>query len=84
MGMVIDLGRQEIYIRKSRDVFKKEKEMNHWTLPIQRNKQLKEETEKLVYTVNTKAMQDQYLRKPIKKIHKIMCHKPEEELTKLF
>ena len=35
-GMVIDLGKQEIFIRKSRDKFKKEKETNHWRLPIQK------------------------------------------------
>ena len=47
--MVIDLGMQEIYIRKSKDRFKKEKETNLWTLPIQRKEQPKKGTEYSAY-----------------------------------
>ena len=34
--MIIDLGTEEIYIRKSKDEFKKDKRTNMWTLPIQK------------------------------------------------
>ena len=77
-GMTIDVGKQEIYIRKSGDRFKKEKETDHWTLPIQRQKQLTKETEKLVHTINTEVMQDWGLRKCIEKIYKIICHQSED------
>ena len=55
-GMVIDLGKQEIYIRKSKDRFKKEKETNYWTLPIQRKKRLREETENLTHKMRNIRM----------------------------
>ena len=66
-GMVIDLGKQEIYIRKSKDRFKKEKEMNHCMLPIQRKKQRKEEVENLTYMMNLKITQDRQLRQCVKR-----------------
>ena len=80
--MVIYLGQQEILIRKSREKFK-EKEVNHRTLPIQKKK-LHEDWENLVFTVNLKKMEDKELRKHMTKIHKNICHKSEEQLTKLF
>ena len=41
--MIIDLGRQEIYIRKSKDRFSKKKGTKYWTLPIQKRIQDQEE-----------------------------------------
>ena len=35
-GMVIDVGRNEIHIRKSDQTFKVDQQDNHWTLPIQK------------------------------------------------
>ena len=44
-GMIIDLGTEEIYIRKSKDRFKKDKKTNIWTLPIQRKERPSKEIE---------------------------------------
>ena len=43
--MIIDLGTEEIYIRKSKDKFKKDKRTNMWTLPIQRKERPSKEIE---------------------------------------
>ena len=82
-GMRIDPRRQEIYIRKSQDRLKKDKEMSHWTIPIQRQKQLREEAKNLAHMMNTKTGLDHELRKHIMKINKILCHRSKEQLDAL-
>ena len=84
-GMRIVARRQEIYIKKkSVDRFKKDKETNHWTLPIKRKKRRKEEEQNLTYTMNLKTAQDWQLRQCEKKIHKKPCYKSKEQLTKII
>ena len=82
-GMIIDLGKDEIYIRKSKETFKIKPKTTHWTLPIQR-KTLHRQARTLVYNVNLDGMMEHQLRKHIKKIHKNLSHKSEEQLLKLF
>ena len=44
-GMIIDSGTKEIYIRKSKDKFKKDRRTNMWTLPIQKKEGPRKVTE---------------------------------------
>ena len=78
-GMMIDIGRKEIFIR----MFKVDAHSSHWTLPIQTDT-LHKKGKTLVFNVNLLQMNDSHLRKHVKKIHKNLCHKTEEQLLKLF
>ena len=68
-GMVIDLGENEIHIRKSNQTFRISQKNNHWTLPIQ-NESLHGQARKLVFHVELEKLNDHKLRKHIVKIHK--------------
>ena len=82
-GMIIDVGRNEIYIRKSGETFHISEKENHWTLPIQ-EESLHVRARNLVFHVNLDDLCDRKLRKHIVKVHKNLAHKSEEQLVKLF
>ena len=82
-GMVLDLGRNEIFIRKSGEHFPMTAESMHWTLPIQRSS-LHQEASNLVYKVDFEAMDKNAIRKHIVKVHKNLCHKSADHLRRLF
>ena len=82
-GMVIDIGEGKIHIRKSNETFKIRPGSSHWTLPTQSNN-LHKQAKNLVFNVNLLAMDEKQLRKHVKKVHKNLSHKTEEQLVKLF
>ena len=82
-GMMIDIGKKEIFIRRSRQLFQMDACSSHWTLPIQSDT-LHKRGKYLVFSVNLLDMNNSQLRKHVKKVHKNLCHKTEEQLLKLF
>ena len=68
-GMVIDVGRNIIRIRKSNQTFKMNPDSSHWKLPIQRGT-LHGQAKNLVMHVNLLELDAPKLRKHIKKVHK--------------
>ena len=82
-GMIIDIGRNEIHIRKSDETFKISGKESHWTLPIQQES-LHARAKNLVFHVDIESLSDLKLRKHIVKVHKNLAHKSEEQLVKLF
>ena len=71
-GIVIDTGRQELYIRKSHESFKIDtNKSNHWKLPIQNGRTLHRQAERLLLNVKLCKLSDRDLRKHIEKTHKI-------------
>ena len=82
-GMVIDIGEGTIHIRKSNETFEINQNSSHWTLPIQ-SSNLHKQANNLVFSVNLFEMDEQQLRKHVKKVHKNLAHKTEEQLLKLF
>ena len=83
-GMIIDIGRKEIKIRKSQETFSMDPNASHWTLPIQGEKRLHSEARSLVYGVNMNDLDVKELRKYILRIHKNLSHKSENQMIKLF
>ena len=83
-GIVMDFGKSELSIRKSRETFKMNSKVMHWTLPIQKKKKLHTEARKLVFHADLCSMNRHMLRKHIRKVHKNLSHKSEEHLVKLF
>ena len=83
-GVIIDIGNQELTIRKSNETFKISSEASHWTLPIQGNKKLHDKAYDYVYHTSLEKLDDKELRKSIMKIHKNLSHKSENQLLKLF
>ena len=81
--MVIDVGRSVIHIRKSNQTFKMNPKSSHWKLPIQKGT-LHSQAKNLVFHVNLLEMNDNRLRKHVKKVHKNLSHRTEEQLVKLF
>ena len=81
--MVIDVGRSVIHIRKSNQTFKMNPKSSHWKLPIQKGT-LHNQAKNLVFHVNLLEMNDNRLRKHVKKVHKNLSHRTEEQLVKLF
>ena len=76
-GMIIDIGKRNIHIRKSGENFKiKGSRTKHWTLPIQ-NKSLLNQAKHLVFKVDLETLTTNELRKHITKIHKNVSHKRE-------
>ena len=82
-GMVIDVGKGSIHIRKSNETFKIKSQSSHWTLSIQSNS-LHNQTRHHVYNVNLFDMTKSQLRKHVQKVHINLSHKTEEQLVKLF
>ena len=82
-GMVIDIGEGKIHIRKSNQTFNIKPGSSHWTLPTQSNN-LHKQAKNLVFHVNLLEMDEKELRQHIKKVHKNLSHKTEEQLVKLF
>ena len=82
-GMVMDIGEKNIFIKKSNQSFKIPPSSSHWTLPVQ-NSTLHKQAKNLVFNVNLLDMNESKLRKHVKKVHKNLSHKTEEQLVKLF
>ena len=82
-GMVMDIGEKNIFIKKSNQSFKIQPSSSHWTLPVQSNT-LHKQAKNLVFNVNLLDMNESKLRKHVKKVHKNLSHKTEEQLVKLF
>ena len=78
MFKVIDVGRS-----KSNQTFKINPKSSHWKLPIQKGT-LHSQAKNLVFHVNLLEMNDNRLRKHVKKVHKNLSHRTEEQLVKLF
>ena len=82
-GVVMDIGRSNIYIRKSNENFPMKTSMKHWTLPIQSSNIL-QRTKNLVFHVSFETFDIPKLRKHIVKVHKNLCHKSEEQMLRIF
>ena len=82
-GMIIDVGLNKIHIRKSNQSFDIDPFSSHWRLPIQ-SQDLATQAKSLVYHVELCDMSEQKLRKHIKKVHKNLSHRSEEQLLSLF
>ena len=82
-GMIIDLGKKEITIRKSNEKLKINPNSKHWTLPIQ-DTELHTRARNLVFNVNCYEYGDLNLRKHITKVHKNLSHKSEDQMLKLY
>ena len=82
-GMVIDVDKDTIYLKNSKDTFKMNMKKNHWMLPIQKSNSL-QQSKNLVFSVNLDTLEGNKLRKHIVKVHKNLAHKSEDQLLKLF
>ena len=82
-GMVIDVGKNEIFIRKSGEYFTMRNEGKHWMLPIQTGC-LHKQAKNLVFNVTIDTLDSHNLRKHVVKIHKNLCHKSEVQMLRLF
>ena len=82
-GMVIDVGKSKIHIRKSNQSFDIIPNSSHWRLPIQ-TENLASQARSLVFHTELCDMSAQTLRKHIKKVHKNLSHRSEEQLLSLF
>ena len=83
-GMVIDVGENKIHMRKSNETFRIKKKNHHWMLPIQKKKNILQQTKNLVFSVNLDHMEEDKLRKHLVRVHKNLAHKSEDQLLKLF
>ena len=84
-GIVIDTGKDELYIRMARKTFKIDSsQSNHWKLPIQNGRTLHKQAHRLVLSVELCDLNDRDLRKHILKTHKNLAHKSEGHMTRLF
>ena len=83
-GVVIDIARKELKIRKTNEIFQIEPNCTHWTLPIQGNKSLIKQTNSLVFSVVLDNLSRKDLRKHLIKVHKNLSHKSEQQMLKLF
>ena len=83
-GVVIDTGRQTLFIKASGEEFNMSRQGNHWRLPLRSNRTMCTQAEKHVLLVNMDEMDNRNLWKHIKKVHKNLCHKSEAQMMKLF
>ena len=84
-GVVIDTGRQELYIRKSKESFKIDSsKSNHWKLAIQNGRTLHKQAHRLVLNVELCELNERDLRKHILKTHKNLAHKSEGHMLRLL
>ena len=82
-GIVLDIGKDELHIRKSGETFPINSLSNHLTLPIQ-GSSLHEHAHNLVFSVDLDKLAKADLRKYIVKLHKNLCHKSEKHMVRLF
>ena len=82
-GMIIDVGESKIHIRKSNQSFKIDPQSTHWRLPIQEENVINK-AKSLVLHTELVEMTEKDLRKHIKKVHKNLSHKSEEQMLSLF
>ena len=84
-GVVIDTGKEQLHIRKSKESFNIDtKKSNHWKLPIQNGRTMHKQAHRLVLNVELCDLSERELRKHIVKTHKNLAHKSEGHMTKLF
>ena len=84
-GVVIDTGKDELYIRKSKESFKiGSTKSNHWKLPIQNGKTMHKQAHRLVLSVDLNSLDERELRKHIVKTNKNLAHKSEGHMLRLF
>ena len=85
LGVVIDTGKEQLHIRKSRESFNIDSsKSNHWKLPIQNGRTLHKQANRLVLNVDLCEVNERELRKHIIKTHKNLAHKSEGHMTRLF
>ena len=74
-GVVIDTGRQTLYIKASGQEFNMSQQGNHWMLPLKQKMTMQSQAEKNVLHVNMDELDGRNLWKHIQKVHKNLCHK---------
>ena len=82
-GIILDIGKNELFIRKSGETFPISSSSNYWTLLMQ-GSSLHEHAHNLVFSVDLDKLTKAELRKHIVKMHKNLCHKSEEHMVRLF
>ena len=83
-GIVIDTGKQTIYIKATDEEFDMSKNGNHWKLPLRKKRTMHSQAEKLVLHVEMEDLNEKDLRNQVQKVHKNLCHKSEKQMIKLF